>query len=147
VHIDSLTISEWSPPQFTLDVVCSAGTYIRSLAHDLGVALGVGAHLAGLTRTASGMFTLEKAITLDNLLNEAQWQQYLISPSEALAGWPVIHLDAASLDHVLHGRAVTDSTAPDGALALAYAPDGQFTAILIGEGGTWKPHKVFPEQA
>ncbi|NDJ61826.1 MAG: tRNA pseudouridine(55) synthase TruB, partial [Chloroflexi bacterium] len=56
VHIHALEVVAWQPPQVTLDVTCSPGTYIRSLAYDLGAALGVGAHLAGLMRTASGSF-------------------------------------------------------------------------------------------
>lgn len=144
VRIDSLIVSDWNPPQFTLDVVCSPGTYIRSLAYDLGAALGVGAHLAGLVRTASGAFTLENAVKLDDLL--VDWQKYLIAPSDALVGWPVVHLDTANLDHILHGRSIVDAASTDNDLALAYAPNGQFIAILKGDNGTWKPHKVFTQQ-
>ncbi len=143
VRIDALTVSEWSPPYFTLDVTCSAGTYIRSLAYDVGEALGVGAHLAGLIRVASGSFTLENAITLDDLLVTDDWQRYLIPPRTAFADWPVVNLDADSLEHITHGRAVPGTQAQDGILALAYAPDGEFIAILKGDAGVWKPHKVF----
>jgi tRNA pseudouridine55 synthase len=146
VHIDSLTLSEWNPPHFTLDVVCSAGTYIRSLAHDLGQVLGVGAHLAGLTRTASGSFSLENAVDLDVILADSNWQHALVAPTDALSGWPVVALDAVGLDGVLHGRALPDEAARGGVLALAYAPNGEFVAILMGDNGLWKPHKVFAQQ-
>lgn len=145
VRIDALTLTDWQPPLFTMDVVCSAGTYIRSLAHDIGEALGAGAHLAGLIRTASGSFTLEQAVQLDDLLNTPDWTRFVIPPRTALAGWPAIQLDSPALEHVLHGRAVFAPDAVDGILACAYAPNGEFVAILRGEGSTWKPHKVFAD--
>jgi tRNA pseudouridine55 synthase len=142
VTIERLDITDWSPPQFTLDVVCSAGTYIRSLAHDLGQALGVGAHLVGLERLASGSFTLENSVTLDTLLTSRDWQQYLIPVQEALADWPVVNLDTAGAENVRHGRALVDASATDGRLALALDPGSKFLAILKGEAGAWWPEKV-----
>src|SRR5690349_19143686 len=83
VRIDSLEIIDWSPPEFTLDVTCSAGTYIRSLAYDLGEILGVGAHLSGLIRLASGRFKIEESQTLDGLLTAENWSQFIVSPEIA----------------------------------------------------------------
>lgn len=141
IRIDSLTVSEWSSPYFTLDVTCSAGTYIRSLAYDLGEALGVGAHLAGLIRVASGSFTLENAVSPDDLISDANWQSRLISPRMALADWPIVNLDPASFENITHGRSIAGGQ--EDKLALAYAPNGEFIAILKGDAGLWKPHKVF----
>jgi tRNA pseudouridine55 synthase len=143
VTIDRLEIRDWSPPQFTLDVICSAGTYIRSLAHDLGEALGVGAHLAGLVRVASGNFTLDSAVSLDALLASKDWQQYLVPVQRALAGWPAVHLDAADVEHIKHGRSIPDGGAVGEQLALAFGPDGDFVAVVKAESGTWQPEKVF----
>jgi tRNA pseudouridine55 synthase len=143
IRIDALTVSGWSPPYFTLDVTCSAGTYIRSLVYDLGEALEVGAHLAGLIRTASGSFTLENAVALDELLKDSHWQHHLISPQTALADRPAVTLDADSLDHIKHGRALPNANSESGTLVLAYAPNGEFVAILKEDSGFWKPHKVF----
>ncbi|HSD88594.1 MAG TPA: tRNA pseudouridine(55) synthase TruB, partial [Kofleriaceae bacterium] len=67
VTIHALQLLEWSPPEATLDVECSKGTYVRTLAADLGEALGCGAHLAALRRTASGAFDVDDAATLDAL--------------------------------------------------------------------------------
>ncbi|MEO8606737.1 MAG: tRNA pseudouridine(55) synthase TruB [Chloroflexota bacterium] len=143
VRIDSLEIMDWSPPEFTLDVTCSAGTYIRSLAYDLGESLGVGAHLSGLSRLASGRFKIEDALTLDDLLTAEDWMQFVIPPQTALAGWPAVHLTAEYADHILHGRAIQypDSQITD--LAFAYAPDGQLMAIVQAGDGLLRPHKVF----
>ncbi len=143
VTIERLEIVDWSPPHFTLDVVCSAGTYIRSLAYDIGEALAVGAHLAGLVRIASGEFTIDDAITLDTLLSAEGWRQYLIPIQTALAGWPVVHLDEVGVEDIRHGRVVTDEAAVGYKLALAFASDDDFVAVVKGEAGKWRPEKVF----
>jgi tRNA pseudouridine55 synthase len=142
VHIDALTISQWQPPQFTLDVTCSAGTYIRSLAYDIGEALGVGAHLAGLVRLASGSFTREHAVPLDTLVAADDWRRYLISPADALHDWPAVSLNAAEVEHIRQGRAI-DAVPDADALALGYAPDGTLIGLLRADGSLWRPHKVF----
>lgn len=143
VTIDSLTLSEWESPAFTLDVQCSAGTYIRSLAFDLGESLGVGAHLAGLTRVASGAFTLDNAVTLEAFLAMPDWRHVLISPESALAQWHTVHLDSGQADAVLHGRRFT-ANAPDGILARALDSSGTLVAVLEAIEGIWHPRKVFP---
>lgn len=146
VMIESLALVDWSPPLFTLDVTCGAGTYIRSLAFDLGEVLGVGAHLAGLVRTASGAFTLENAVTLDNVLNDPGWMHHVIGPDVALVAVPAVNLDAASAAHIVHGRPVPfqpGDDQPGGPVARAYDPDGRFIAILEAGDGVWRPHKVF----
>jgi tRNA pseudouridine55 synthase len=143
VEIFALEIIDWSPPQVTVDVTCSAGAYIRSMAHDLGEVLGVGAYLSGLTRTASGQFLLSKAIALDELLRDPDWQQYLIPPAQALSPMPVIQCDAAEADALAHGRLIPDATAAAGALSQAYNAAGDLVAIVEGDGQHWRPHKVF----
>lgn len=143
VRIDALEIVDLSPPQITIDVTCSAGTYIRSLAHDLGEALGVGAHLSGLIRTASGSFVLSDAVALEALLNSPNWQQYLIEPARALQPMPVIQFDAAAVDDLAHGRRVADADVAAGVLAQAYDRDGRLVAIVEGDDGCWHPRKVF----
>ena len=145
VTIHTLTISEWALPEFTLDVTCGAGTYIRSLAHDIGQALSVGGYLTGLVRTASGAFTVENAVSLETLLAAADPAALGAPPQAAGAGWPAIHLDAAGLDDVLHGRTLAGADAADGTLAAAYAPDGAFVAVLRAESAGWRPQKVFSD--
>jgi tRNA pseudouridine55 synthase len=67
VEIYELALTDWRPPNVTIELLCSPGTYVRALARDLGKQLGCGAHLTALTRLASGSFTLSEAITLDQL--------------------------------------------------------------------------------
>lgn len=139
VHIAALTLVEWSPPFCVLDVTCSAGTYIRSLAYDLGEALGVGAHLTALVRTASGSFTLENAAALDTLLADAEVR--LVAPQAGLAHLPVITLDEAEVDAVLHGRSIPARTAAERLLALD--EQGRLLAVLERDERGWHPRKVF----
>ncbi|MBZ0281194.1 MAG: tRNA pseudouridine(55) synthase TruB [Anaerolineae bacterium] len=146
VMIERLEMTDWSLPELTLDVVCSAGTYIRSLAYDLGEALGVGAHLTGLVRSASGAFMLEQAITLDDLLNDANWSQYLIDPPTALAQYPFVHLTPTDVENIRHGRAVPGADVTEDQIAFAYDPTGQLVAVLTAFSGLWRPHKVFSIQ-
>jgi tRNA pseudouridine55 synthase len=156
VTIDSLTWRSWHPPHLTLDVVCSAGTYIRSLARDLGEAAGPGAHLAQLTRTASGNWSLADAVSLDQLEREAKtdptaWQEYLHPLDQAVAHLPRVILTEEATAHVRHGRQIKIDTlaagsSPNTKLIRAYTPRGDFLAILTrteSDDTLWHPKKVF----
>ena len=68
VHIYTIGVTEWAPPLVTFDVRCTKGTYVRTLAHDAGQALGCGACLDALRRTRSGRFTVEEATPFETLL-------------------------------------------------------------------------------
>lgn len=88
INVYSLEVLEWAPPEAVIDVYCSSGTYVRSLAHDMGKALGTGAYLIGLRRTKSGRFTLRDAVQLRRLqeaFDAGDWYRYLIPAAEALA--------------------------------------------------------------
>lgn len=147
VTIYELEVTHYVSPFLTLEVVCSPGTYVRSLAHDLGQALKVGASLAGLTRTASGMFTLENAVSLETLLSSENWREYLIAPAQALEAWQSVILDDDALRAVRQGRAIVRQAdqAADLAplLAMAYDGEGELVAVLRAAGDVWKPQKVF----
>jgi tRNA U55 pseudouridine synthase TruB len=67
VRIDRLELLAFEPPRFTLSIACSKGTYVRSLVADLGTDVGAGAHLTALRRTQSGRFSIEQAVTLDQI--------------------------------------------------------------------------------
>lgn len=147
VRIVSLHIQDWSPPELTIEVVCSAGTYIRSLAHDLGQALGVGAHLASLTRMASGRFALADAVDLKTLLADTDWPKRVISPRAALADWPSLQLTHDQVARVRHGQRLSLELADVGRTVLAYTEDGALAAVLRFQDGWWHPDKVFLEGA
>ncbi len=105
VVIHAIDIVGWQDAELVIDVRCSKGTYIRTLAEDLGEALGCGAHLAALRRTGSGPLTLAGTVTIDALaaLTEPE-REALLRPVDALlADWPVVRLDADDAGRFLSG--------------------------------------------
>lgn len=105
VTIHSIAIIDWQHDQLTLDVRCSKGTYIRTLAEDFGEALGCGAHLGALRRTGSGPLTLDTACTLEQLaaMSEAERDAKLLQADILLADWPVVRLDDEGAGRFLSG--------------------------------------------
>lgn len=144
VRIDSIDILNWNNPLLELDVACSAGTYIRSLAHDLGQALGVGAYLFGLQRRASGTFKLRDSVNLDKVLNDDDWWRHIIPPYVALADHPCVTLTEYELAEIQYGRAIARRPGLDANYIFAFAEDEQMVAVLVRQDAHWKPHKVFP---
>lgn len=145
INVYSLELLEWAPPEVVVDVFCSSGTYVRSLAHDLGLRLGVGAHLVGLRRTKSGQFTLRDAVSLRRLRESFEvgdWYQYLIPAAEALADWPMVELDAENTDLIRHGHRIpSDPDSPQWARAVS--EQGDLVALIENVEGEWQPRKVF----
>lgn len=142
VEIDRIEVLGWQPPIVTLDVVCGKGTYIRSLARDLGAALGCGAHLAGLRRTQVGPLGIDSAVSLTTLLDDPSLlAQHLREPDTAIADWPRADVDEATVRRIRNGLAVRLRVS--GELARAHAPDGRLVALLRFDSGLWQPFKVF----
>jgi tRNA pseudouridine55 synthase len=147
VTVYSMDLLEWAPPEVVVDVFCSSGTYVRSLAFDLGAQLGCGAHLVGLRRTKSGQFTLRNAIPLQTLresFEQNTWYQYLIPAAEALSDWHTIELDEETVDLVIHGhRIAAEPDSPEFARAITI--QGELVALLElqPEDNEWQPKKVF----
>ena len=109
---------------WTIDVRCSKGTYIRTLAEDIGAALGCGAHLAALRRTGSGALSLGGALTLEQLaaMSEDERDAALMSADALLADWPVVRLDTEDAGRFLSG--VRRRTGlPDAAHVRVYGPE------------------------
>ncbi|HET9109408.1 MAG TPA: tRNA pseudouridine(55) synthase TruB [Ktedonobacterales bacterium] len=159
VRIDALRVVAWQPPDLTLDVECGKGTYIRSLAHDLGQRLGPGAHLAALRRTRSGPFTLDQAITLEALeqaLATDTWRTHVFAADEALLDWRALILGEASEARMRNGQPLrfghgprSSASGEEGARetsARVYSTDGRFLGIALWseEQAAWQPHKVLP---
>lgn len=148
IVLSQLDILAWQPPHLTLAIECSKGTYIRSLAYDLGERLGCGAHLAGLIRTRSGPFMLSDSITLDQLaeaVENGNIEQYLHAADSVLQHYPAILLDAATTERVLHGNAFSYDIETKVDLARVYDANGRFVAIAVWdtEREMWQPTKVF----
>jgi tRNA pseudouridine55 synthase len=147
IHVYSLEVLEWAPPEVVIDISCSSGTYVRSLAHDLGAKLGCGATLTGLRRTKNGRFTLRDAVPLRKL-NEAfadgTWYQYLIPAAEALTDWPTLELSVDQVDAIRHGHRIAAET-KDIARVCGVSEQGELVALmdLDEEKMEWQPKKVF----
>jgi tRNA pseudouridine55 synthase len=153
VEISRLRIIDWQHPTLTIEVECSKGTYIRSLAYDLGEALGCGAYLTALVRTRSGPFSIEQSLTLAQLADAIEQEHIaacLFPADYALQNYPALHLDEETAQRVLHGNAFhyqSDSTMLQPqytTLARLYHPDGHFLAIATwdAEQALWQPKKV-----
>jgi tRNA pseudouridine55 synthase len=109
VRVHALEMLEFRLPLVRLRAVCSKGTYARSLCDDIGQALGCGGHLAALTRTRSGRFTLETVLTLEELeerVREGRLAEVLMPVAEALAHLPAVRVASEAARHVLHGGSV-----------------------------------------
>ncbi len=147
VEIKTLELVEWAAPDVQVRVHCSKGTYIRSLAHDLGQRLQCGAHLAGLIREASGAFRIEEAITLielEDAFSSGHGAGLLKPLDTALQAFPAVTVDQATARGIVHGQQVELSIHPEAPLSRAYTTDGRLLALLCHEQQQlWRPHKVF----
>lgn len=143
VTVHQLRLVQFSAPVAEIEVVCGSGTYIRCLAHDIGQVLGVGAHLIRLIRTRSGVFKIEDAHHLDDIIHHPNPESYIVDERIALAHLPAVSLHQIDAEHVLHGRRPQDTPPPTADLGRAYAPDGSFIALLRAEHDQWQPFKVF----
>jgi tRNA pseudouridine55 synthase len=151
ITVHHLEVLEWAPPEVVIDVHCSSGTYVRSLANDLGNALGCGAYLVGLRRTKSGRFSLRDAVPLRKLqeaFHANNWYQYLIPAAEALAEWPAVELSPDEVEDVRHGHRVKAAAETQPGLVRGVSTQGELVALMdlvTGENGEpmWQPKKVF----
>ncbi|SBO44491.1 tRNA pseudouridine(55) synthase TruB [Cyanobium sp. NIES-981] len=145
VTIETLELLHWDPAQgrLKLRVGCSAGTYIRSLARDLGAALGCGGSLAELRRTEALGFSLAQAVPLQ-ALDQAP-PPPLLPPLSALAHLPRRLLHPGELAGWRCGRALEASGShPGGAAVAVLAPDGNLAGVArASEGGLLQPRLVF----
>ena len=147
VTIRTLELVECDPPRVVLDVQCSAGTYIRTLAQDIGAALGCGAHLTALTRTAAGGFRLDQAHTLAELeALDAPLRPTLLLPADCLvAHLPAIQLDAADAGALCQGRSVAHATGHQGLVRIYTAPH-TFIGLADADAGHLLPRRLIATQ-
>ena len=130
ITIHSLQLLDWSGESFRIRVACSKGTYIRSLAIDLGRALGCGAHLSGLRRTGIGPFKVEDAVSLTQLEAVApEARDGYLAPGDTLVRHlPPVELDAEDSHALLQGRVIGVDRAVGG-LVRVYGASGRFLGL------------------
>ncbi len=164
VTVSRLDLLSMHNSEALLDLDCSTGTYVRSLAMDLGTRLGCGAHLSFLLRTRVGNFRLADSATLEELADAAErnaLHEHIIVPRAALAPIEVVRVNAAQRDRVEHGAAIRCESNGSAAAhrdhdaipphALIEDESGLLLAIARGQrdgdGLFWQPAKVNPEVA
>lgn len=160
VVIHEATMLEWdgsdpARPIAVVDVTCSAGTYIRALARDLGARLGSGAYLGALVRTASGGFRLEDAISFESLREHAadgpagiaRVMRPIDAGLEHLPHAPITHDEVRRLGEGLITAPKTPLADRDAPLVLAVGPDGRIAAVCRAAAGALYPHKVLAQRS
>ncbi len=149
-----LELTRWKPPLATIEVECERGTYIRSLARDLGQLLGCGAHLRGLLRLRCGPFDIKDAVSLSQLedsFSYGYWQKLVYPIDFVLLHWAAVVVDNAAEEDIKKGRPLVLGgdgglgEASSGGRCRAYTSDGSFLGVLRfnPETGQWQPEKVF----
>ncbi len=156
VRISSIELLAFRNPDVEIEVECGKGTYIRSLAHDLGLRLGCGAHLRSLVRLGVGPHTIDDAVSFERLeadFADGDWETLLLPMDRGLEHMEAAALSEAEESAVRHGRplamdgpAFAHLAAPQaGQRCRAYATDDSFLAVLRYDAGAqrWRPEKVF----
>lgn len=146
VTMHSLAVVDWRSPTLTIDVTCSKGTYMRSLARDLGARLETGAYLSHLARTRSGPFTLDQAVLIDDLgmLHESLgWGGLAYHPDWVLQHMPAVVLDDGAARSWAMGQTVQLRRTVDGTVRT-YDHDGEWLGIGEAGGCVLRPTKVIP---
>jgi tRNA pseudouridine55 synthase len=140
IQIDRIDVRSYEWPRLELEIECGGGTYVRSIARDLGEALGSGGLVEVLARTRIGPFTIEEAV--DPLTLTTESIPSLLRPSaEAVASLPGIELTENQVADILQGRAIKIVGHPHGEVAL-FGPDRQLLGIGEARGDRLRPRRV-----
>jgi len=151
--IHSLDIVDFQPPLITIEVTCGKGTYIRSLAHDLGQILGCGASLKSLVRQRYGPFDIKDAVSLPSLedaFRRGYWEHFAYPMDYVVSTWPAVVVDEATEQAIGNGIPVTLSLeSSEERRCRSYTVNGDFLGVLRfdTETGKWRPEKVFRKAA
>jgi tRNA pseudouridine55 synthase len=145
--VHRLVALAWRPPALTLLVACSKGTYIRSLARDIGADAGPGGAVGTLCRLRSGPYALAGAVALAELEATppaAGWGRWALPPDSMVPDWPAVSLDADASRAWRHGIPVAGPPAAAGTPGRVYLADGQFAGSgrYDAAAGRWRPDKV-----
>lgn len=149
VTIHSLELLHYDPPDVVVDIHCAKGTYIRSVARDLGAALGVHGYCHALMRTATGPFCLAQSWTLDELDEldpREHWHQIALHPDAGLTSMPAVVLSGAQAKAWYHGQSFDVPVHADGGdrMVRMYASSGDFLGVgALSEHGSLKSQFVF----
>ncbi|CAN5129725.1 tRNA pseudouridine(55) synthase TruB [soil metagenome] len=154
VTIHDIVLADFVPgpaAEASFLVTCTAGTYIRTLAADVGGVLGVGGHLTALRRLGSGRFAVEDAVELDTAITmgeEGTFADAVISPADAMADYPSVTVEAVEAAAVRNGRRLDDPAGRthadlSGGILCVLDPDGDLVAVMRVADGQARPEVVF----
>ncbi len=141
VTVHALDILALSPPRVRIRVRCSSGTYVRSLARDIGAHLGTACHLAELRRTRVGHLTVAQAASLESVIGGSAGLSAWVDPRSALAHLPAVRLTAAQIDRFLVGQSVPVD-APDCSRVGFLGLEGTLVGVGSVAEGVARPRKV-----
>ena len=164
-EIYQLEIKDWRPPVVEIELECSKGTYIRSIAHDLGQLLGCGANLKSLIRLKYCLFNLENSVSLpqfEDAFHHGYWQQYIYPIDSVILNWRAVIISDSAERIIKNGGSLTlenferincgndfEITSPPQSstnfLSRAYSSDGRFLGLLRFDSGKrlWQTEKIF----
>lgn len=152
VEVYGLDLLDWSPPVATLHIRCGRGFYVRSLAHDIGRALGYGGHMKALVRQRTGPFRLADAVSIEEVeesANAGDWADLLNPPDIVLRHLRAAIVDSRVQEMIRQGRAIPPglripASRPDEECRV-YTVDGTFLATMSFDAsqGRWQPRRVF----
>jgi tRNA pseudouridine55 synthase len=146
VTVHDLRITRVELPEVDFEVDCSTGTYIRSIARDVGALLGVGGHLVSLRRTRIGTVRVEDALPLDELTDVSAGVSRLIAPAAAVGEMPTAELDAAQTAAIRMGKSIDIAVkAPEATPVALIGIDRDLIGIGERIGARLQPRKVFSE--
>ncbi|QYZ66945.1 MAG: tRNA pseudouridine synthase B [Gammaproteobacteria bacterium (ex Lamellibrachia satsuma)] len=135
IHIHALNLLSFGLPEFEMDVHCSKGTYVRTLAEDIGAKLGCGAYVSGLRRTGVGPFDDQSMVTLEQVKEDFEARRFaemdaLLLPLEsALSDWPEINLTPDAAFYLKQGQPVLVPKAPTSGWVRLYANEVDFLGV------------------
>ena len=151
VTIMALTLIERTQDQWVLDISCTKGTYIRSLAEDIGELIGCGAHVVGLRRRQAGPFAIEETCTLEVLEDlkaengERGLDETLLPVSAAVADYPVVEMTALTASYFVQGQPVQIAGVKDEGLVSVYS-EATDDKIFVGVGEILDDGKIAPRR-
>mgnify|MGYP003662707555 FL=1 len=153
VEILDLQLRGFTTDSLTLDIHCTKGTYVRTLAEDIGKVLGCGAHVIELRRTASGPFDLVESLTIEQLTElletdgEAGLDNCLLSPAAAVPDWPSVELTEISASYLKQGQPVQIAKAPTTGWVRIFSESPESdTEAFIGVGEIMEDGRIAPRR-
>jgi tRNA pseudouridine55 synthase len=142
VTIHSVELVDWAPPRLTVRLECGPGTYVRSLARDIGAQLGVGGYLHALRRTGSGTFHISECVPLETLETRSDVLVKLQPADRALLNWNAAVIEKEGVADLRQGRPAKLESDREGNLRV-YDDAGTLVALCTLSGGVARPFRVF----